>query len=173
MNIVKQGGILPVLFFLMACTSAPAPSVKEKTGHQNQPDSITMEAFGAILDSARVNGAILVYDPQEGTFYSNDFERCREGRLPASTFKVPNSIIALETGVMEDDSTLIPWDGQKRRLPAWEKDLYFRDAFHVSCVPCYQEIARKIGVARMKEYLQKFNYGQMVLESSSIDMFWL
>ena len=71
------------------------------------------------------------------------------GHLPASTFKIPNSIIALETGLIEDDSTLIKWDGDERRLPAWEQDLVFRDAFHYSCVPCYQEIARKIGEKRM------------------------
>jgi beta-lactamase class D len=115
----------------------------------------------------------LVYDLQNDTAYSNDFSRCDIGFLPASTFKIPNSIIALETGVVEDDSTLFKWDGEKRRLPAWEQDLIFRDAFQFSCVPCYQEIARKIGVERMKEYLAKLNYGNMVVDSASIDLFWL
>ena len=107
------------------------------------------------------------------TAYSNDFSRCDIGYLPASTFKIPNSIIALETGVVEDDSTLFKWDGEKRRLPAWEQDLIFRDAFQFSCVPCYQEIARKIGVERMKEYLTKLNYGNMIVDSATIDLFWL
>jgi beta-lactamase class D len=130
-------------------------------------------AFQQILDSADVTGAILVFDPAKNTYYSNDFSWCESGHLPASTFKIPNSIIALETGVMESDSTLIKWSGEKRRLPVWEHDMTFRDAFHLSCVPCYQEIARKIGVQQMKEYLSKFDYGHMIVDSASIDLFWL
>jgi len=167
----RHGGYLLILWFMSACSSGPA--VKEKVENQKQPKSITLESFQAILDSARVSGSILVYDPQEETYYSNDFARCRDGHLPASTFKIPNSIIALETGIVENDSTILPWDGKKRRLPAWEKDLVFRDAFHVSCVPCYQEIARKIGPDRMKDYLEKLDYGQMLVDSATIDLFWL
>ncbi len=133
----------------------------------------TIDIFQQILDSANVYGSILVYDALKDIYYSNDFDRCKIGHLPASTFKIPNSIIALETGVISDDSTMIRWDGQKRRLSAWEQDLVFRDAFHYSCVPCYQEIARKIGVERMKAYLEKLDFGNMIVDSSSIDLFWL
>jgi beta-lactamase class D len=134
---------------------------------------VLMPGFQEIMDSAEVNGSILIFDPQTRKSYSNNFARCDYGFLPASTFKIPNSIIALETGVVANDSTLFKWNGEKRRLPAWEKDLTFADAFRVSCVPCYQEIARKIGPARMIEYLKKLNYGNMKVDSSNIDVFWL
>jgi beta-lactamase class D len=75
--------------------------------------------------------------------------------------------------VVENDSTLFRWNGEKRRLPAWEQDLTFMDAFKVSCVPCYQEIARKIGPEKMNEYLKKLNYGNMIADASNIDLFWL
>jgi beta-lactamase class D len=129
--------------------------------------------FQHIIDSAKVKGSILVYDPLTKTSYSNDFSRCDKVFLPASTFKIVNSIIALETGVVENDSTLFKWKGEKRRLPVWEQDLIFKDAFRLSCVPCYQEIARKIGDKRMNEYLKKLNYGNMVVDSANIDVFWL
>jgi beta-lactamase class D len=146
----------------------------KRSAKEQYPTSLVIRAdFQQILDSANVVGSVLVYDPQTNTAYSNDFSRCDKGYLPASTFKIPNSIIALETGVVEDDSTLFKWNGEKRRLPVWEQDLIFKDAFRVSCVPCYQEIARKIGVKRMKEYLAKLNYGNMVVDSSNIDLFWL
>jgi len=51
--------------------------------------------------------------------------------------------------------------------------LTFKEAFQVSCVPCYQEIARKIGPVRMNEYLKKLSYGNMKVDSSNIDVFWL
>lgn len=58
-------------------------------------------------------------------------------------------------------------------MDIWEKDLSFKDAFRISCVPCYQEIARKIGTIKMKEYLEKFEYKNMIFDSLTIDNFGL
>jgi len=126
-----------------------------------------------VIDSANVVGSILIYDPEFELWISNDFDWAKQGRLPASTFKIVNSIIGLETGVVKSDSTIFYWNGEKRRLPQWEQDMSFREAFHLSCVPCYQEIARGIGAEIMNEYLAKFNYGNMKVDSSNIDVFWL
>jgi beta-lactamase class D len=62
---------------------------------------------------------------------------------------------------------------KKRAINNWEQDLILKDAFHISCVPCYQVVARKIGVERMVEYLGKLDYGEMKVDSSNIDYFWL
>ena len=106
-------------------------------------------------------------------FYSNNFDWAKIGRLPASTFKIVNSIIALETKVVEDDSTLFPWNGEKRAYKTWEQDLILSDAFKYSCVPCYQEIARGIGEKRMNEYLDKLKYKDMKVNADNLDLFWL
>lgn len=129
--------------------------------------------FDKILDSFQVNGSILIYDNDKNTFYSNDFDWAKNGKLPASTFKIPNSIIAVELGIIENDTTILKWNGEQRKMDIWEKDLSFKDAFRISCVPCYQEIARKIGTIKMKEYLEKFEYKNMIFDSLTIDNFWL
>lgn len=139
----------------------------------NSLKKINAESIQKIIDSAHVKGSVLIFDPQQKTLYSNDFDWCNKGFLPASTFKIPNSIIALELGIVKDDSTLFKWNGEKRRLPVWEQDLIFRDAFQYSCVPCYQEIARKTGAEKMQQYLKKLDYGNMKVDSSNIDVFWL
>ena len=126
-----------------------------------------------VLDSSQVSGIVLVYDQQSDVYYSNNFDKAKEGHLPASTYKIPNSIIALETGVVADDSTLFPWDGEERAMERWEQDLIFCEAFRLSCVPCYQEVARAIGAQRMNDYLRKLDYGTMVVDSGNIDRFWL
>ena len=142
--------------------------------HNEQANErLIVPEFQQILDSSNVEGSILIYDPQASIFYSNDFQWAEQGKLPASTFKIPNSIIALETNVVENDSTLFIWNGEKRNLSIWEQDLLFKDAFRFSCVPCYQDIARQIGEKRMKEYLSKLKYGKMVFDSTNIDLFWL
>lgn len=144
----------------------------DKKELNNEKQVVNLE-FQSILDSAKLEGSILVYDFQEEIYYSNDFKWANIGKLPASTFKIPNSIIALESGVVDNDSTLFKWDGNTRYLKIWEQDLIFRDAFQLSCVPCYQEIARKIGKKRMNQYLFQLEYGNMKVDSKSIDNFWL
>ncbi len=142
--------------------------------HQERdPQRVVSLALQTILNTSDVTGAILIYDPQAETYYSNNFEQAEQGHLPASTYKIPNSIIALETSVVEDDSTLFPWNGEERAMDMWEQDLLFRDAFRLSCVPCYQEVARTIGAERMNAYLRKLDYGTMVVDTSNIDQFWL
>lgn len=168
MKIIYIGSIL-ILFF--SCTGKKSSTDKKEikaTGRE-----IVVPEFQTIIDSANVNGAILIYDFEADRYYSNNFEWTKKGNLPASTFKIANSIIALETGIVENDSTLFKWNGEKRRLRNWEQDLIFRDAFHLSCVPCYQEIARKIGVKKMSDYLDKLDYGTMKVDSTNIDTFWL
>lgn len=139
------------------------------------PDSTFQirQDFGSILDSLDVTGTLLIFDQNSNTWYSNDYNRSNQGFLPASTFKIPNSLIGLETGVVDYDTTIFRWDGKKRRLKTWEKDMKLQEAFHASCVPCYQEIARRTGVERMRVFLDTLNYGNMVFDTTTIDLFWL
>lgn len=158
-----------LFLFGVSCTEADTIQTTDLVPEENK--EVINQDFQALLDSAGVKGSILILS--ENNFYSNDFEWAKMGHLPASTFKVPNSIIALELGVMENDSTLIPWDGKAKYLKSWEQDLFFRDAFHASCVPCYQEIARNIGLEQMKKFTSEFNFGEMAFDSTNLDMFWL
>lgn len=159
---------------LLSCS--PGSETDQGTNYETV-DTLSQEQESTeiqkLFDSISLNGSVLIYDPSKDIYYSNDLEWAHSGHLPASTFKITNSIIALETGVVEDDSTMFKWDGKKRRLSFWERDMVFRDAFHLSCVPCYQDIARKIGTDRMIAFLDSFKYGNMFLDSNSIDLFWL
>lgn len=163
--------LAPLLILLLSCNGKM--SSPEKKEDKAIVKEIVIPEFQTIIDSACVEGAILIYDFKDDKYYSNDFEWTKKGKLPASTFKIANSIIALETGVVENDSTLFKWNGQERNFRSWEQDLIFRNAFHFSCVPCYQEVARKIGAKKMTEYLDKLEYGNMKVDSTNIDLFWL
>lgn len=170
---MKNLSLLLLLFSFFSCfdnnTKQTTPEVKKELTVQN----IIRPELQQIIDSTNVTGTILIYKASEKTFYSNDFDWAAKGQLPASTFKIPNSLIALETAVVENDSTLFKWDGEEKYLSSWEQDLIFSQAFQFSCVPCYQDIARQIGTTRMRENLDKLNYGNIVFDSTNIDLFWL
>src|SRR3979409_1045007 len=104
---------------------------------------------------------------------ASDTERSGEAMLPASTFKIPNSLIALETGVVGDpDKDVFQWDGVVRSIEAWNRDHTMRSAIAASAVPVYQEIARRIGAERMQKYLDLLEYGNCDI-GGGIDQFWL
>jgi len=162
--------ILTAILFFTCTGKKSTPDIE---GYKVSQQQIEVPEFQKIIDSAAVEGSILIYDLKDDKYFSNDFQWANKGNLPASTYKIPNSIIALETGTVKNDSSLFPWNGEKRNLKIWEQDLIFKDAFQFSCVPCYQEMARKIGVSRMNEYLEKLAYGNMKVDSTNIDLFWL
>jgi Beta-lactamase class D len=162
---------LVCLHFFSCHSEKGGPSFVDKS--KESLKRVTTPELQIILDSSNVSGAILIYDEEANQYFSNDFVWSEKGQLPASTFKIPNSIIALETEIVANDSTLFKWDGNQRAFKIWEQDLIFRNAFKFSCVPCYQKIAREIGVDRMKEYLDKLNYGNIQVDSTTLDNFWL
>src|SRR5258708_36755126 len=93
--------------------------------------------------------------------------------LPASTFKIPNPLIALETAVVADpDKDVFKWDGVTRPVEGWNHDHTLRSAIAASAVPVYQEIARRIGAERMQKYVDLFEYGNRDI-GGRIDQFGL
>jgi beta-lactamase class D len=118
-------------------------------------------------------GTFVGYKVEDYLVISSDKNRSGEPMLPASTFKIPNSLIALETGVVEDpDKDVFKWDGVTRPIEAWNRDHTMRTAIAASVVPVYQEIARRIGEERMQKYVDLFEYGNRNI-GGGIDQFWL
>lgn len=118
-------------------------------------------------------GAFAAFRADEQHVIASDNSRAREAVLPASTFKIPNSVIAMETGVVADpDKDIFKWDGVTRSIPEWNKDHTLRSAIAVSAVPVYQEIARRVGAERMQKYVDAFEYGNRKI-GGGIDRFWL
>lgn len=124
------------------------------------------------FDAEKVDGCFEVYDNNKETAHFYNKERCSQRFSPASTFKIFNSLVALETTVAPDEQLLIKWDGVKRSNEDWNKDLTMAQAFKVSALPYYQEIARRIGKERMQHYLDTVKYGNMEI-GDSIDAFWV
>ena len=124
------------------------------------------------FDDNKVEGCFTLFNNADGkvTVYNLSMDTARV--LPASTFKIVNSLIGLETGVIADEKMVIKWDGIKRSNEDWNKDMTMLEAFKVSCVPYYQEVARRIGKDTMKLWIDSLSYGNKNL-GNKIDTFWL
>ncbi len=135
--------------------------------------TITVKAqdFKKYFDEFDLKGSFIMYDMKEEKYVMYDSIRCNTRFTPASTFKIPNSIIGLETGVIADENFVIKWDSTKSRETC-DRDLTLWDAIKYSCVWYYKELARRVGAEKMQEMLNNFNYGNKDI-SSGVDKFWL
>ena len=170
----SKGLLLALLvLYIAACTPQTDQSSQNEEVAPPLVERKHQQGFQDVLDSAAIQGAILIYDSAAKCYFSNDFEWAEQPKTPASTFKIINSTIALDLGVVESDSTILPWDGQARRMRIWEADLSLKEAFQRSCLPCYQEIAREIGSERMRQALDRLQFPGMTVTDSTIDRFWI
>src|ERR1700754_4084313 len=97
------------------------------------------------FDAKNVEGCFTMLNNSTGEVTVYNMAMDTERVTPASTFKIVNSLIGLETGKIRDENMVIRWDGVKRDRPEWNKDLTMKEAFKVSAVPYYQEVARRVG----------------------------
>ncbi|RPI92940.1 MAG: class D beta-lactamase, partial [Spirochaetales bacterium] len=92
-----------------------------------------------------LEGTVVLRSLKTGNEHVYNSKRAAERFCPASTFKVPNTLIALQEKAIDGVDGMFTWDGAERPVPAWNKDMDLEDAFQSSCVWCYQELARKVG----------------------------
>jgi beta-lactamase class D len=127
-----------------------------------------------LFRQAESDGTIAVLELGRNRLTLVGAKRAAQPFPPASTFKILHSLIALETGVVEDaDRPAFKWDGTKRSIADWNADQTLRSAFKLSTVWFYQEIARRIGTARMRAQVTRLGYGNGDIGGAPLDEFWL
>ena len=124
------------------------------------------------FDDNNVDGCFTLFNNATGEITVYNMALDTQRFSPASTFKIVNSLIGLQTGRITDEKMVIKWDGVKRSVETWNKDMDMTEAFKVSCVPYYQEVARRIGRDTMKTWIDSLGYGNKNI-AGPIDSFWL
>jgi len=151
--------LLPLLL-LPACLLAHAAEWKESA------------ELARLFKQEGVSGTFIVHDLAADRYTVHDRKRAETRYVPASTYKIPNSLIGLATGVVANVDQVLPYGGGPTRRPEWAHDMSLRDAIRISNVPVYQGLARRIGLERMRTGLRQFEYGNMD-PGSVVDTFWL
>lgn len=144
------------------------------------PNNVKIEdGFKKYFDEKNITGTFGLFDNGTGQFTIYNLSRFKDSAyLPASTFKIVNSLIGIETGRIVNEKMVIKWDGVVRTFPNgdtavdWNKDLTMEEAFKVSALPYYQEVARRIGKDTMKFWLDSLKYGNHTI-GGEVDKFWI
>lgn len=160
---------------LIAGCSTPGPTTATRATWQQRTD------FSDHFDEAGAVGTLLIHDVKKNVTFVHNPVRARQGYVPASTFKILNSLIGLDTGVVTDvDQQKFRFSGEtfnvrgKPFLPAQcNEDVTLRTAFRFSCIPVYQEIARRVGMERYKSVGSSLGYGNGKLGAERLEWFWL
>jgi len=119
------------------------------------------------------NGAIVIIDCTSEKVYDFFPAASSEMLAPCSTFKIWNTLIGLECGLIsKPEEKFYFWDGKKRSIEDWNQNLTLKEAFKVSCVPAFKDLAKKIGLENMKIWIDKISFGNKNI-SAGIDCFWL
>jgi beta-lactamase class D len=138
------------------------------------PDSVKIDnSLEKYFKENSAEGTFAMFNNGNGIFTIYNLSRYKDSAyVPASTFKIVNSLIGLQTGVIKNENMVIKWDSVVRSVPEWNKDLTMYEAFRVSSVPYYQEVARRIGLETMQSWLDSLSYGSKKI-TTRIDSFWL
>jgi beta-lactamase class D len=155
-----------ICFSVVACVSCTVNKATNDESLKKHFDAHNVDGCFTMLNNA--DGEVTVYNMKYDTMRFS----------PASTFKIFNSLVGLETGVITNEKMQIKWDGRVRIFPGgdtatkWNKDMDMTEAFKVSSVPYYQEVSRRIGRDTMQRWIDSIGYGNRDI-SGPIDSFWL
>jgi len=126
----------------------------------------------SLFKKSNINGTLVLASLDNKENYIYNTKRALTQYIPASTFKIPNTLISLQEQVIKDEYETIKWDRVVRAYEPWNKDQNLQTAISVSCVWCYEKFAQKIGKENYLEYLQKIDYGNHKV-GNSVSKFWL
>jgi beta-lactamase class D len=128
--------------------------------------------LAGIFERRGVQGTMVISSLDGMELYVHNPDRAVIRYPVASTFKLLNTLIALQEGAVNGKDEVIRWDGKIRDFPDWNRDQTLESAFRTSCVWYYQELARRVGSERYRRYLELCRYGRLAgkMETTS---FWL
>jgi beta-lactamase class D len=126
--------------------------------------------FGCVTASAQtapdlgkhfegLDGTFVLLNGSTGEYIRHNPRRAAQRFAPCSTFKVPHTTILLETGVAPNPNFTLTYDPALKQPENWAQDFNLRQAYRQSALWYYQVLARRLGMARERELVERFQYG--------------
>lgn len=161
-----------LLLVLALATAACSTTDDSPRASDATPVVVVESAWGPWFEEADVEGTFVLKEVGSDTVQVWNEDRAAAPRRPASTFKILNSMIILEAGVLSGVEEIVEWDGVDRGIDVWNQDHSLRTGIEVSAVWMYQHLAREVGETEMQEWVDRTGYGNGDI-GGGIDQFWL
>ena len=156
----KINSLFKTTFILLLAIAGATPAIAE--------DEATAKLFAA----QGIEGTLVLSALKSGQTFVHNTARAKQRFPVASTFKIMNTLIAVQEQVIAGKDDVLRWNGQIYDFSDWNRDQTLASAFKVSCVWCYQELAKRIGAEKYRELLRAANFGELH-ESFELTTFWL
>ena len=172
MKTYQLSAVLAFAVGLTACAStqiqqpSKVPSIIQQEHSKNPALNIQ-----ALFREAHADAVFVTFDGKTLNEYGTNLNRGDAAYIPASTFKIVNALIALQSG-KANTQEVFKWDGKPKFIKSWERDMTLEEAMQASAVPVYQTLAKRIGTPLMQKELERIGYGNMQV-GSQVDQFWL
>ncbi len=154
-----------ILAAAMLAASLSGPASAESDWHERSD-------WAPWFADAGVPGTLAIIDRRDGRRWVHDLGRAQLRYSPASTFKIPHTLFALDADPALTPDTVFRWDGSERAFASWNRDHTLRSAYAHSAVWVYQALAQRIGLAREQRALQRIGYGNADA-GGGLTQFWL
>jgi beta-lactamase class D OXA-2 len=159
--IVRFFTILILIFFPPAFVQAQE-HVLERADWKTFFNDFRADGTIVIADERRAKRPLLVFGQ----------ERAAKRYSPASTFKIPHTLFALDVGAVRDEFEVFRWDGIKRNFAGHNQDQDLRSAMRNSTLWVYERFAKEIGEDKARRYLKQIDYGNADASTSKGD-YWV
>ena len=181
--------VLILLFWLMACPSHSAAMDSNPALHESTPPAASRQSMlwslkdsepndlSAIVSAEGVDpgtSALLIVRLEDSEEWTSGGSRIDTQFSPASTSKIPHTLIALETGYARGPEASFKWDGKKRFYDPWNQDQTLSTAYAYSAVWVYQKITRDLGYETMSDWIRRLEYGNRNIGTvDDLTTYWL
>jgi beta-lactamase class D len=162
------------LAFMASCQTVTGP----KPSADDQPTKDTSHivvlglpaTYGALTQFA-LDGSVHLYDEEQHIEYHSDSAGFYKRNVPASTFKIITSLLAIEKGLLRDQYQVKAWNNRQQKNTSWNKDQDLQEAFALSTNWFFEDLTTALGSDTINAWLRRIGYPAAVNPSET--KFWL
>lgn len=152
-----------LLLVSMAQVPAMASCMTDRDAYYTPNEALTIiEAdFDDLFHGTE--GCAVVYDRNGDRYTAYNREKITRRLPPCSTYKICSALNALDLGLIQPQSSTLPWDGTQYGNPSWNRDQDLPYAMRASTNWYFQQLDRMAGIRQLAGFYEKIGYGNQTL----------
>jgi beta-lactamase class D len=166
--------LLALITSCLGCSSTPHPSSQSQTevlSTTQQMAVLGLPGIAGLLAHHSLQGSVHIYDEENNNLYHSDSAGYDHKNVPASTFKIITSLLALEKGLLQDQYEIKTWNNRIQKNSDWNKDQHLKEAFALSTNWFFEDLTAQLGTDTINAWLLRIGYPATIQQAEA--KFWL